>query len=97
MKAIVTAVSRDGAKKGWPGASVFRYRGEDGSWAWVPQPSSKQHHDVGDIIDVEGGWDWEGDGGASWQAAIDKVDMRDRLKVLRSVAKTMDNLRWTPS
>jgi hypothetical protein len=58
MKAIVTAVHDDGAQWGWPGEAVFRYRGEDGSWGWVPQEDPRRHHAVGDIIDADGGWEW---------------------------------------
>ena len=59
MRSIVTAVYDDGAKWGWPGETVYRYRGEDGTWAWVPQPPGRLH-DVGDIIDEgdESGWEW---------------------------------------
>jgi hypothetical protein len=57
VKALVTAVHGNGAQWGWPGEPVFRYRGEDGSWAWVPQ-SPRYRHSVGDMIDVDGGWEW---------------------------------------
>lgn len=57
MKGIVTAVHQDGAKWGWPRTAVFRYRGEDGSWAWVPQ-NTGESLDVGDVVDVGDGWEW---------------------------------------
>lgn len=57
MKAIVTAVADDGAKWGWPGEPVFRFRGEDGSWAWIPQPKGVLYF-VGDVFDEEGGYEW---------------------------------------
>jgi hypothetical protein len=57
MKAIVTAVQGDGTKWGWPGEPVLRYRGEDGSWAWVPELPGERHS-VGDVVDADGGWEW---------------------------------------
>lgn len=57
MKAIVTATFPDGTKWGWPGQPVIRLRNEDGSWGWVPELPG-EHHEVGDIVEADGGWEW---------------------------------------
>jgi len=97
MKAIVTAVHSDGAQWGWPGEPVFRYQGEDGSWAWVPQ--DKHQHAVGDIIDIPDGWEWLDDRErAKKLAAIKRVPIDQRVTTLRhAVATTVIRRKKNPA
>ncbi len=92
MKAIVTAVHDNGARWGWPNTSVFRYRGQDGSWAWVPQPPG-YHHTVGEIIDLQDGWEWlDDDVREKTIAAIGRLSAREQEAALKNLAESMDEL-----
>lgn len=88
MKGIVTEIHHDGMRLGWPGRAVFRYRGEDGSWAWIPQPS--KHHAVGDIIALDGGWEWlDANKRRARLAALKRLTDAERTAALRAAtAKT---------
>lgn len=90
MKAIVTAVHADGAQWGWPGEPVYRYLGEDGSWAWVPQLPAKRRT-VGDVFDVDDGWEWlEDDERAAALAKHKGMTGRERKARLRTAATRTD-------
>lgn len=96
MKAIVTAVHGDGAKWGWPDEPVFRFRSEDGSWAWVPQLAGR-HHAVGDIIQVDGGWEWlDTDERAAKLAALKRESAASRAAGLRQMATRLDVPKLPP-
>ena len=94
MKALVTAIHADGRQWGWPGEPVYRYRGEDGSWAWVPQPPKKRYA-VGDVIDADGGWEWlDEDAQAAKIAEHDRMSNRERREaLLRAEAKAGHSTR----
>jgi len=92
MKAIVTAVHNDGAQWGWPDEPVFRYRGEDGSWAWVPELPGEQHS-VGDVIDADGGWEWLSEKEqAAKLAAVERQSAAQRRVALVRQAEQLDKL-----
>lgn len=93
MKSIVTAVHHDGAKWGWPGEPVMRLRGEDGSWAWVPELPGERHA-IGDIIDdPDTGWEWLPDREREAKlAAIGRKSAADRERALVRQAEQLDKL-----
>lgn len=91
MKAIVTAVHEDGTKWGWPGDAVFRYRAEDGSWAWIPQLPTR--HAVGDIFEIPDGWEWLDDADRTAKiAAVKKRGSKERKVLLAQMAEREDRL-----
>lgn len=92
MKAIVTAVHADGTKWGWPGEPVLRYRGEDGSWAWIPELPGERHS-AGDIIDADGGWEWLSEKEqATKLAAVERQSAAQRKVALTRQAEQLDKL-----
>ena len=92
MKAIVTAVLSDGANKGYPGQPVFRFRGEDGTWAWTLQLPTERLA-VGDIVDVDGGWEWLDDNEQEAKlAAVARKTPAQRKVALVRQAEKLDKL-----
>lgn len=91
MKSIVTAIHDDGTKWGWPGKAVCRYRGEDGSWAWIPQPRPRLA--VGDIFDEDGGWEWLSDDEREVKlTALERKSAAERKADLIQQAHKLDKL-----
>lgn len=91
MKAIVTAVHDDGAKWGWPGESVFRYRAEDGTWAWIPQLPKRRA--VGDVFEIDDGWEWlDEDDREAKIAAVKSRGSKERRVLLTQTAEREDSL-----
>ncbi|HSX22281.1 MAG TPA: hypothetical protein VLE97_05850 [Gaiellaceae bacterium] len=92
MKAIVTATFPDGAKWGWPGDPVIRLRNEDGSWGWVPEIPGERH-DVGDVVDADGGWEWLSEREQKAHlAAVERKTAAERRIALVRQAQQLDKL-----